>query len=213
VRLEQVLMIEAATEKRKAGRKRNEDTRMVILHTALSMLEKLGFAALTVEGVAASAGVGKATIYRWWPNKAALVMEAYLTLRREHFEFRDTGDFRADLREQMHRVVEAFRGQDGRTMASILGSAQSDPELAQSFREGWLDKRRAESYAFLEAAVERGQLSRAVNRTQLLDALYGPLYYRLLIGHQPVTTELADFVAENLLGSLERLLTNRATVA
>ncbi len=157
---------------------------------------------LTIEAVAARAGVGKTTIYRWWPTKAVLVADAFLSsvIRETHFP--DTGSVREDLRAQMQRLASIFRGSRGRILRLLIGGGQSDPELIAAFRNRFLLPRRAEAISILQRAIDRGQLSRDIDRNMLLDALYGPLYFRMLIGHGPLSASFVDDVCDAVMDGL-----------
>src|SRR5580704_9361239 len=94
--------------KRSPGRPRSEQARVAILRSTLKLLGENGFSELTIEAVAARAGVGKATVYRWWPNKAALIADAFASSTTRKLHFPDTGSVRADMSQQMHQVIKIF---------------------------------------------------------------------------------------------------------
>lgn len=169
------------------------------------MLEAVGFSELSVESVAYKAGVGKATVYRWWPNKAALVADSFASSAIEELRFPDTGSLRTDLSIQMSGLVRVFRSRRGKLVSALIGGGQSDAELIDAFRERFLRPRREEAYRTLRRAVERGEMSSKVDFDLVLDALYGPIYMRFLIGHGLLNREfvldLSDLVlAPVLLG-------------
>ena len=183
-------------KKRTPGRPRSEQARAAILGSALELLEEVGYVELTIEEVAARAGVGKATIYRWWPSKAVLVAEAFMSSVIRETRFPDTGSVREDIRAQMQRLAGIIRGPRGRILRSIVGGGQSDPELIAAFRSRFLVPRRAEALGILQRAVDRGQLPADLDRNILLDTLYGPLYFRMLIGHGSVSPAFVDHVCD-----------------
>jgi AcrR family transcriptional regulator len=154
------------------------------------MLES-GFAATTMESIAARAGVSKVTIYKWWPSRGAVAIDAYFHRYRETINFSDTGDVGADLTGQILLVVKAFRGRAGEVMAELLGHAQSDPALAEMWRERWLQPRRDATIVVLRRGIDRGQIRSDVSLPVLMDELYGPLYYRLLVRHEPLSDAFA----------------------
>ena len=176
----------------KMGRPRSEPARQAVLRAAGDLLARDGFAAVTVEAIAAEAGVGKATIYRWWPGKAAVVMDAFLAATGPCAPFPDTGCLEEDLRGQMRALAQAFSGRAGVVMRGVLAEAQSDPEAAHAFRTRYLAPRRAETRRILERARERGQLCPHADLETAADALYGPLYYRLTAGHAPLDAAFVD---------------------
>src|SRR5258707_14834806 len=132
-------------DKRLPGRPRSPECHDAILQSALTLLEEVGFAELTIEGIAARAGCGKTSIYRRWPNKASLVMDAFLVSTAPEIEFRGTGSVREDFCRQLRSVVRVLTSQRGRLIATLIGGAQGDPELKEAYRTRWQSKRRAES--------------------------------------------------------------------
>ena len=173
------------------GRPRSKAAHQAILQAANELLGCNGFASLTMESIAAKAGVSKATIYRWWPTKAAVVMDGFLAATVPTIPFPNTGSVREDFRRQMHSVVDIFTSKTGHTIAALIAEGQADPELAQAFRSRYLAARRKEAKHILERGIARQELRCDLDLDVVLDALYGPLYYRLLVGHAPLN---ADFV-------------------
>lgn len=197
----QVLIVNDV-KKRTPGRPRSEQARAAILSSTLELLEQVGFAELTIEAVAANAGVGKATIYRWWPNKAMLVADAFMSSVVRETRFPDTGSVREDLRAQMQRLAGIFRGPRGRIIRSLIGGGQSDPELIAAFSNRWLIPRRAEAFGILQRGIDRGQLPADIDRNMLLDTLYGPLYFRMLVGHGPLSNTFIDDVCDAVMSGV-----------
>jgi AcrR family transcriptional regulator len=185
--------------KRSPGRPRSEQARVAILGSALKLLGKNGFSDLTIEDVAAHASVGKATVYRWWPNKAALIADAFASSTTRKLHFPDTGSVRTDMSQQMRQLIKIFRSRRGRIVSAILGGGQSDHDLIAAFRERFLWPRRREAYATLQRGIERGELRRNVDMDLLLDSLYGPIYMRFLIRHDKLTPEFVDHLCELVL--------------
>jgi AcrR family transcriptional regulator len=181
-----------AEEKGPAGRPRCPVTHQNILKAACELVDEVGFANLTIEGIAARACVGKTTIYRRWPNKASIVMDAIFEEISPKIPFPDTGDAREDLRRQMRALVKALNGPMGRKIALLLANSQLDEEMAEAFRSRWIDARRAEAKEVIKRGVERGELRKDVDAEVMVDALYGPIYFRLLGGHAPLTLKYAD---------------------
>src|SRR5580700_10876794 len=139
--------------KRSPGRPRSEQARVAILHSALHLLGKNGFADLTIEDVAAHASVGKATVYRWWPNKAALIADAFASSTTRALHFPDTGSVYSDMSQQMRQLVKIFRSSRGRIVSAILAAGQSDRDLIAAFRGRFLWPRRQEAYATLRRGI------------------------------------------------------------
>jgi len=185
--------------KRAPGRPRSEQARLAILRSTLKLLGKHGFSELNIEAVAAQAGVGKTTVYRWWPNKAALIADAFASSTTRKLHFPDTGSVWTDMSQQMRQVIKIFRGRRGRIVAAILGGGQSDPDLIAAFRERFLWPRRQEAYATLRRGILRGELRKDVDLDLLLDSLYGPIYMRFLIRHDKLTPDFVDGLCEMVL--------------
>ena len=188
------------SRKRSPGRPRSEQARMAILRSTLKLLGESGFSDLTIEAVAARARVGKATVYRWWPNKAALIADAFASSTTRKLHFPDTGSVRSDMSQQMRQVIKIFRSRRGRIVSAILGGGQSDRDLIAAFRERFLWPRRQEAYATIRRGILRGELRKDVDLDVLLDALYGPIYMRFLIRHDKLTPDFVDRLCELVLG-------------
>jgi len=187
--------------KRSPGRPRSEQARLSILRSTLKLLGKNGFSELTIEDVAAHASVGKATVYRWWPNKAALIADAFASSTTRKLHFPDTGSVRTDMSQQMRQLVKIFRSRRGRIVSAILGAGQSDRDVIAAFRERFLKPRRQEAYETLRRAILRGELREDVDMDLLLDSLYGPIYMRFLIRHDKLTPDFVDRLCELVLSA------------
>jgi AcrR family transcriptional regulator len=178
--------------KRGPGRPRSEQARQSILRSTLKLLRDTGFSDLCIEAIAADADVSKATVYRWWPNKAALVADAFLSGAEEELRFPDTGSVRSDMSLQMKNLVRILRGKRGRIVAALIGGGQSDPELIQAFRDRFMWPRRHEAYGTLRRGIGRGELPEDLDMDVMLDSLYGPIYMRFLIRHDHLTEAFVD---------------------
>jgi AcrR family transcriptional regulator len=181
------------------GRPRDEEARSRILQAALAILEDTCFANTTTDAIAERAGASKATIYRWWPNKEAVFIEALREAAAQELPFPDTGDLREDIRRQLHNFVKLLTGRRGRTLRAFIAAAQSDPAVAEAYRNLWIKPRRAQAKEALERHQRAGRLSRKVDLEAFIDVLYGPFYFRLLADHRPLTPALADEVTDMVL--------------
>jgi AcrR family transcriptional regulator len=189
-------------QSRPPGRPRSERAHRAILQAANELLENEGFAAVTVEAIAERAGVSKATIYRWWPNRAAVVMDGFLSIVSSEVPFPHTGHAREDIRIHMRRLAEAFSGNLGRTVAALIAEGQADPELAEALRSRWLSVRRTEAREILELGIERSELREDLDPEVAVDVLYGPIYYRMLVGHAPLDEDFANTLADHVFAGL-----------
>jgi AcrR family transcriptional regulator len=194
----------AGSPKRPPGRPRSEPARVAILRSTLKLLGQNGFSDLTIEAVAAHANVGKATVYRWWPNKAALITDAFASSTGRKLNFPDTGSVFTDMNQQMRQVVKIFRSPRGRILSAILAAGQSDKDVIGAFRERFMKPRRQEAYATIRRGIQRGELRANVDLDVLLDSLYGPIYMRFLIRHDKLTTNFVDSLCKLVLGGARR---------
>ncbi|MDJ0596582.1 MAG: TetR/AcrR family transcriptional regulator [Pleurocapsa sp. MO_226.B13] len=184
------------------GRPRSPETRAKILKAAYEMLNEVGFMDLTIEGVAARSGVGKPTIYRRWKTKSALAMDAFLEAVNPELAFPDTGSAQDDFREQMQKIVKLMKSPRGEVLASVIGCGQAEEELISAFRENWLIPRRKDAKKIFQRGVERGELRSNVDVEVAIDALYSPLFYRLLLKHQPLTEKFVDELVDVVMKGL-----------
>ena len=184
------------------GRPRSESAHRAILGAANRLLEQDGFHDLSVEAIAAEAGVSKATIYRWWPNKAAVVMDAFLAATGPQLSFPPDVPARESVRAQMRTLVDLFNQGTGQTIAALIGEAQADPDLAEAFRARWIANRRAIALEILARGVANGELCPDSDLEVALDSLYGALYFRLLVGHLPLTHAFVNHLVDQVFAGL-----------
>jgi AcrR family transcriptional regulator len=184
------------------GRKRSNASRDAILAATHSLLEEIGFDKLSIEGVAARAGVGKATIYRWWRSKGALAMEAFLDAVAPTIAFPETASARADILAQIHKVARAYRGKTGRIVREMIGLGQFDAETIRVFVEGYLEPRRSAAKAVLQKGIAQGEFRTSIDLDVVVDALYGPIFHRMLTGHAPISDAFIDAHVTLILNSI-----------
>jgi AcrR family transcriptional regulator len=176
------------------GRPRNADIDAAVMKCALKLLPKVGFRRLTIDVVAESAGVGKMAIYRRWPNKAAVVMDAFLALVGPESEFPSAARAIARLKLQMRLQAKLFASDYGKLIKALLGESQFDEELAEAFRNRWLIPRRKMTLDVLKDAVSQGDLRADLDLETVIDMLYGPFYYRLQLGIGSIDSKFSDHV-------------------
>jgi AcrR family transcriptional regulator len=173
--------------------RRNESARRAILDAAIALIGESGYDAVSIEAIAAQAGVGKQTIYRWWPSKGAVVLEALDDSLTKVVDFPDTGDLIADLRTQMKGVTRLLgTTQVGRVYQGLLGAAQCDPDLSRAHLEQVIRPATVAGRERIERAMERGDLRADADVQTLIDLLYGAIYYRLLLHTRPLTVKQID---------------------
>lgn len=181
------------------GRPRSERARLATLEATGDLLVEGGLGAVTMESIAARAGVSKVTIYKWWPSRGAVAVDAYFHRFDETYSYVDTGDVAADLTTQLRLLIHAFGSRAGEIMAELIGQAQSDPSLADMLRAGWLLPRREATAAVLRRGIDRGQIRPDVDVPTVMDQLYAPLYWRLMMRHEPLDDTLAAELVRNTL--------------
>jgi AcrR family transcriptional regulator len=181
------------------GRRRNEAAREAILDATFRLLSDPMVEALTIDAIASEAGVGRQTIYRWWPSKGAVVADALARHARAIVPERDTGSFRGDLEAFL---ADSFGGLQGEGLAGrlrqIVAGAQQDEHVAGALAD-FTAARRAALRALLERGREAGELAPDADLDMLVDMAYGVLYYRLLVGHAPLDGKAARSLAAELV--------------
>lgn len=179
------------------GKVRDEGLRQTILHAAAEMLLEAGYHGFTMEGVSARAGASKVTLYRWWPSKGALAMDAYVHSITDSIAFPTTDSPRQDVENQLAFVIEGLTSsRAGRAIRELIGAAQTDPVLKADLAARYIEPRRelaAVAFARLFGwnAVERRQ-----DLNLVTDQVYGAIYNRLLFGLEPLDRNFARQVLD-----------------
>jgi AcrR family transcriptional regulator len=184
--------------------RRNQRARQAVLAATADLVGEVGYSKLTVEAIAARAGVGKQTIYRWWPDKGAVLLDAYLALvgADQDLTVPDSGDLAADLRQVLGSMVDALADPVfERRYRALLAAIQDDPELAAALRERLLKPWLAATAQRLGAARRAGQIGE-VDLEVAAELLYGPLYYRWLLRTGPISPQYVDAVVAMTLRAL-----------
>ncbi|NDZ78410.1 TetR/AcrR family transcriptional regulator [Streptomyces sp. SID10853] len=183
--------------------RRSEKSQQAILAAALVLCIERGYARVTIEAIAARAGVSKKTIYRWWPSKGALVLEALDDAVIKTRPFPDTGDLAADLHSQMSGVVRLLAHPPlGPAYAGILTEIQYDDDLARTVQEQFIDPRVRGATGRLRSAQEQGELPEDADLHLGVELLYGPLYYRHSLRRPPHDAEEITRLIAHVLRAL-----------
>jgi AcrR family transcriptional regulator len=175
-----------------------------ILKATLYLLVRMPLRRITTDAIAERAGVSKATIYKWWPNKSMVALDAYLAGMTEQVAAPDTGSAELDFTLQLKSVTAFYTSPLGRLFGQFLAEGQSDPEFLALFRERFLYARRDAARIMWQRGVERGELREDIGSDTVLDLVYGPLIFRLLAGHGPVNDHEAEIVVSAIFGGIRR---------
>ena len=185
------------------GRRRSERSHRAILEATQQLLVERGYPAVSIEGIAARAGVGKQTIYRWWPSKAAVVLEAYLAGEDAVSHPEATGSTREDVRALLGWLVDVLaEPTGGAVVAGLVAELPHDPDLAEGFRRDVVPARREAMIAALERGRERGEIRADADLELAVDELHGAVFYRLLLSGEPLDEAFVERLADQVLAGL-----------
>jgi len=185
------------------GRPRSADIDRAILRTATELLARDGLARMSIEEVAARAGVGKTTIYRRWQSKGALALDAFLAEFQAQQPPPDTGTLRGDMLAALRAWIRAVTATSAGTMlADLVAAAQRDAALAQAWRDRVIEPLRTQHKIMLDRAAARGEIPATTDREVVLDLLFGAAYHRLLQGHRALNDSFARSVVDVIISGL-----------
>lgn len=185
--------------------RRSERSRRAVLDAAAKLLTERGYTAITTEGIAAEAHVGKATIYRWWPTKAAIFMELYAELAREVTPPADTGSVLEDVTLLIRGAFKLYRETAaGLALAGIIAEAQSNAAISRIVRNDFAPSRRHIILHLLERGVERGEISPGTDLELVSEVLAGASWYCVLVGSGQLTDRHATKITEAVLAGVIR---------
>ncbi|MFD5464023.1 TetR/AcrR family transcriptional regulator [Kitasatospora sp. NPDC127059] len=182
------------------GRRRNEAAHRAILDAALRLLADSDGTPVTIDAIARTAGVGKQTVYRWWPSKGAVLLDA-LTDRADQdvTDHPDTGTLRTDLRAFIGTTFDAAqRGTTASALRTVAREAARDPHLAE-LMQTFTATRRTALHELLTRGRERGELADHADLDLIVDQVYGVFWYRFLLGHGPLDVSTAERLADTLI--------------
>jgi AcrR family transcriptional regulator len=184
---------------RGAGRPRSTKARQAILAAALRLVKQEGFSGLTIEGIAREAGVGKPTIYRWWPSKGAIVFEALQQQAQQVLPVPPAGSLAERLEIWLSQVFKVLNEETGEVVRGLMAEAQCDPAFAASFRTEFILVRRRPLLLILDEGIERSELPADTDSEVMADLIYGAMWYRLLARHAPLDEKFAHEIVRMLL--------------
>jgi AcrR family transcriptional regulator len=188
------------------GRPRSEKASKAILEAAAELLLDRGLAAVSMDAVAERAGVSKATIYRWWPTKETLALDAlYTQWAAATPALTDTGSLRGDLLELLQPWIRLVRtGPYARVIAALITEARTDPAFGAQYQRHFVQPRRDQAREIFARAITRGEIPADLDLEVALDLIYGPLYHRMLHGHAPLDDAFVRAAIDMALGGIER---------
>lgn len=167
-------------------------------------MERQPLRKVTADAIARRAGVSKTTIYKWWPNKSLVALDAYLAGMTEQVAMPDTGSAELDFTEQLKSVMAFYATPLGRLFCQFLAEGQSDPGFLALFRERFLYARRDMARVMWRRGVDRGEIREEIDGEIVLDLIYGPMVFRLLAGHGSLGDRESEAVVAAAFGGLRR---------
>ena len=193
-----------AQEPKTRGRHRSLEAKAAILKATLYLLERKPLRSVTSDAIAKRAGVSKATIYKWWPNKTQVALEAYLANMTERVAVPDTGSAEIDFTIQLQSLTAFYTSPSGRLFCQFIAEGQSDPGFLALFRERFLYARRDAARLMWRRGIERKQISDEIDGEIVLDLIYGPTIFRLLAGHGPLNDSQSAAMVDAVFGGVRR---------
>lgn len=184
------------------GRPRSEQARRAILRAALDLVRDEGYPAVTIDGVAKRAGVARTTIYRWWPSTAALLVDVLMDLSATVAPPPTGRDPLRAIRLEMRRIAAVSTELPGRLLLALVGAAQHDPQIRTELLERLIYPRREASARAIRDAQARGLLRDDVHPMIATDLFYGPIFYRVIMGHEPATERYATQIFERVVSGM-----------
>lgn len=178
-------------EPRAPGRPRSEAARQDVLAAAARLMEEQSVRSIAIEGIAREAGRQKPLIYRHWSSKTALLVDAFISQTEASVQFENGENAVEMLRDQLTRVADVMAGPRGRIAAELMAEAAADPDAQRLVREALIEPRRDWVRDTIARGQESGELRIDLDPEAVIDALYAPFYYRLLVGHAPITGQFA----------------------
>ncbi len=181
------------------GRPRDESVQSAILNAALDIVREHGLAALSLDAIAKYAGTSRPTLYRWWQSKGEILLDAMLEATNRTVTYKQSGVLLNDLRQHARDYVVLLTGPYGAAYRAVFAEGLANDEFMKLVRTRLIAPRRAATQARLMQAIYAGELPRKVDIERLIDALYAPFLYRLILAHQPLNSKYADAHIEHIL--------------
>ena len=180
----------------RAGRPRSSASHAAILAAALKLLHARGYRAVTIEGIASEASVGKQTIYRWWRSKAEVILEAFTRHTADRIAVPDSDNMQIDLEKFLVKAFYSLTHEAGEVVRGLMSEALIDPKFAEKMRTIFIASRRRALRDILAQGIRRGELGSDVDTEFVIDLIYGAMWYRLLNRHAPLNSRFARQLSE-----------------
>lgn len=184
------------------GRHRSVEAEEAILKAALYLMEHKPLRKVSADAIAQQAGVSKATIYKWWPNKSLVALDAFLAGMTERVPMPDTGSAEQDFTQQLQSVMAFYTSPLGRLFGQFIAEGQSDAGLLKLFRDRFLYTRREAALIMWRRGVDRGEICKESDPEMVLDLIYGPMIFRLLAGHGSLSDEESSAMVKTIFRGL-----------
>jgi len=173
-----------------------------IMDAVYELLKEKAASELTMEAVAKRAKVGKPTLYKWWPSKAALIMAMFHERLAGKLEVPPTATVEEAIRIKALYLVKEFNGLFGKVMADLIAEGQSDPSILRELFQSHIRTRRDATIIDIEHAKASGELASGVDAELLIDAIFGPIYYGLLLRHTPLTEQYVNSLIDQVFSGV-----------
>jgi AcrR family transcriptional regulator len=198
------LLVPISTARKHKGRQRCVETQKAILEATIELLKERPLRDVTSDAIAQRAGVSKATIYKWWPNKSLVALDAFLAHMQSEVETPNTGSAERDFVEQLKSLLVFWASPYGRIYAQFMTEGQGNPAFLEQFREQFIKVRRDEVRVMWQRGVDRGEIRREVDGDIALDLIYGSVIFRLLTGHAPLDEDQAEAIVATAFRGLRK---------
>lgn len=193
------------TKTQKAGRPRSVETHKAILDAAALLMDEIPLRDITIAGIAKKSGVGRPTIYRWWNSKYELLMDAFLITSTPKIPCYKDKTTNEAIRENLVSVIKLLSGRSGRVVAEMIGEGQSDSRTLEEFRKRFFSRLLEHAEKIIERGKESGELDKSLSTKVALDTMYGPIFYRLIINHEPLDQAFCDSQPDVVINILNKI--------
>jgi len=196
--------VDSLVDHKRRGRQRSIEAQSAVLEATSKLLEKKCLCKVTTEAIALLSGVSKATIYKWWPNKTLVALDAFLMHMTDKVPTPNTGSAKKDFTEQVKSLIAFYSSASGKVFSQFVAEGQSDPAFLELFRERFVKPRRNDVRIIWQRGVERGEIRSNVDSEVVLDLIYGPIIFRLLSGQGQLNTKEAEALVAAVFSGIEK---------